>query len=115
MHKVDVMITEVKLDIYVPEEVVATIQHALHNIGIGIVGKYDHVMSYHCVKGRWRPLEGSNPHIGKAGEMTEAEEIKMELICPKEKLREAMDVIRRVHPYEEPVCHVIPLLDRSSF
>jgi hypothetical protein len=38
--------------------------------------------------------------------MTEA---KVEVNCKRELVNEAMRVIRRVHPYEEPLVNIIPL------
>ncbi len=105
---------EVKLEIYVPEEFMPEIRDALHDIGVGRVGDYDHVMSFHQVTGYWRALEGSNPYEGKQGEITRGDEVKMELICPKEKVLDALRVIKKIHPYEEPAIHVLPLLDPEN-
>lgn len=38
-------------------------------------------------------------------------EMKMEVRCPAGKVREAVQIIKEIHPYEEPVINVIPLLN----
>lgn len=62
----------------------------------------------------WRPLEGTDPYIGKAGEISCEPEIKAEVTVFKEKVDETIEAIKKVHPYEEPVINVIPIW-RTSF
>ncbi len=107
-------IKNVKLEIYVPEEYVEKIRDALADIGVGQVGEYSHVVSYQKTKGYWKPLENSNPYSGKRGEICFGNEVKMETLCGIEKAAEAMRIIKGIHPYEEPVIHIVPLLDAAS-
>lgn len=108
-------IKEVKLEIYVPEEYVVPIRETLTQIGACRVGNYDHVVSYHGTKGSWRPLTNSSPYSGKIGEICCGEEVKMEVRCPIEILEEAVTSVRKIHPYEEPVINIIPLLNIPPF
>lgn len=101
----------VKLEIYTPEEFAEPIRNALNDLGACHIGNYDQCMSVMPVTGTWRPLEGSNPYDGTKGEISRGRELKMELVCPKELAAQALEVIRRIHPYEEPVVHVLPLLN----
>lgn len=59
-------------------------------------------------------LEGTDPYIGKAGEISCEPEIKAEVTVFKEKVDETIEAIKKVHPYEEPVINVIPIW-RTSF
>lgn len=104
-------IKNVKLEIYVPEEYIESIRDSLADIGVGRVGEYSHVVSYQSTKGFWKPLENSNPYQGVKGEICTGMEAKMEVCCPIEKADDAVRVIKSIHPYEEPVIYVIPLLD----
>lgn len=104
-------IRNLKMEIYTPPEYVASLRNALNALGACHVGNYDHVISYQNSKGCWRPLEGSHPFSGKTGSICYGEEIKMELICPVEIAAKAVSVIKNIHPYEEPVIHLIPLID----
>lgn len=38
----------------------------------------------------------------------------MELYCPVELAKKAVRVIKNIHPYEEPVINLIPLIDPSD-
>lgn len=104
-------IKEVKLEIYTPEEFVEKLRDALADIDVCRIGRYSHVVSYQNTKGFWKPLEGSNPYNGEKGEICSDCEIKMEVRCPVGKVREAVQIIKKIHPYEEPVINVIPLLN----
>lgn len=103
----------VKLEIYVPEEYVNRLRDELTLVGACRVGNYSHVIAYQKSKSYWKPLEGSNPYNGVKGEICSGTEIKMEAICPVEKVREALEVIKKIHPYEEPLINIIPLLSNE--
>jgi hypothetical protein len=87
-------------------------RQALNNVKVGNVGNYDNVFAITHVTGHWRPLAGANPYLGKIGELESAAEIKMELNCNVEHVSEALIAIRSVHPYEEPLFRVIPILNQ---
>ena len=71
-------------------------------------------MSSSEVIGYWRPLEGCNPYIGNEGEISKEPEIKVEVTVFTEAVDRTIEAIKKVHPYEEPVINVIPIL-RTSF
>ena len=64
--------------------------------------------------GYWRPLEGCNPYIGNEGEISKEPEVKVEVTVFTEAVDRTIEAIKKVHPYEEPVINVIPIL-RTSF
>ena len=101
--------TDVKLEIFVPEDYAFKIRDELAMIGVGRIGDYDHCVAMVPVRGFFRPLPGANPFDGEIGEIKEALEYKVEVNCRRELVNEAIKVIRRVHPYEEPLVNVIPL------
>ena len=70
--------------------------------------------AFHCSRGSWRPLPGSSPFNGKNGEICFGTEMKMEVRCPVEIVETAVKEVKKIHPYEEPVINVIPLLDIQS-
>ena len=82
----------------------------LIDVDAGHIGKYDACLSYSPVIGTWRPLEGTNPYIGEKNKISEEKELKVEVTCKTEKIDETIKAIKKVHPYEEPVINVIPLL-----
>ena len=103
-----------KLEIFIPESHLNALQHVLQKVDAGHIGNYDSCLSYSPVMGCWRPLDGSHPYIGEAGEISEEPELKVEVTCLTEKVDMTVDAIKKIHPYEEPVINVIPLY-RTSF
>ena len=102
---------EVKLEIFTPFEAVDAVREAVHQAGCGVLGDYDHCCSITEVSGFWRPLHGANPYDGKVGEISQGHEYKVEVNCKAENVQAAIQAIRTVHPYEEPLINVIPLLN----
>ena len=101
--------TDVKLEIFVPKEYSLKIRDALAEIGVGRVGNYDHCLAIYPVQGYYRPLPGAEPFEGKIEKISETVEYKIEVNCKRELVNEAIKVIRKIHPYEEPLVNVIPL------
>jgi len=98
-----------KLEIFCPEDHVEPILEALAVSHAGEIGLYDHCTTLSTVEGTYRPLAGSNPAIGEVGKLIRGTEVKIEVNCSEEYLVEAIQSVRDVHPYEEPVINVIPL------
>ena len=103
--------TYLKLEIFLPESHLRPLQTALQRVDAGHIGNYDSCLSYSRVTGTWRPLAGTNPYLGVQGEVSEEPEIKVEVTIRAENLQRTMQAIKEVHPYEEPVINVIPLLE----
>ena len=101
--------TEVKLEIFVPEEYEFTIRDELAKVGVGRIGDYDHCVAMVSSRGFFRPLPASKPFEGEEGKISEVAEYKVEVNCKRELVNEALRVIRSVHPYEEPLVNIIPL------
>ena len=99
-----------KLEIFIPETHLAQLQAALQKVDAGHIGNYDSCMSISRVIGTWRPLDGSDPYIGSTGEVSKEEELKVEVRIAAEQMKETMEAVKAVHPYEEPVIYVIPLI-----
>jgi hypothetical protein len=101
--------TDVKLEIFVPQEYALKIRDELSKIGVGRIGSYDHCVAIYPVKGYYRPLPGADPFEGEIGKISEVAEYKVEVNCKRELVNKAMKVIRSVHPYEEPLVNVMLL------
>lgn len=99
-----------KLEIFIPEMYFQPLQLALQKADAGHIGNYDSCLSVTPVTGFWRPLDGTHPFIGTQGEISEEEELKVEVTIRAEQLEDVMAAVKKVHPYEEPVINVIPLL-----
>ena len=100
-----------KLEIFIPETHFKLLQKALQDVDAGHIGNYDSCLSYSKVIGTWRPLEGTKPYIGKENQISEEPELKVEVTIKFENLNKTINAIKAIHPYEEPVINVIPLLE----
>ncbi len=102
---------EVKLEIYLPASHVIPMRDTLNAIGACRVGSYDTCVSVTQVSGYWRPLEGANPYNGTIGEISCGQECKMEVRCKKEYIAASIRAIKKIHPYEEPLFNIIPIIN----
>lgn len=101
-----------KIETYIPEEYLKQLRKNLNRIGaLSIGNNYDNCMAVSKVTGSWRPLQGAKPFKGEEGIICEAEECKVEFCCRSGVLKAAVETIKKVHPYEEPVINIIPILD----
>lgn len=100
----------VKVEVLLPEEYIVRLRDKLNGLGVLTVGEYDNVVSYSETKGFWRPLKNAKPFNGTVGEISSGSECKMEFRCLYKNVEKVKNTIRSVHPYEEPVVNVLPLL-----
>lgn len=64
--------------------------------------------------GQFRPLEGSNAHIGSAGKLEILEEVKVEVFCAdKTTAQKAVQALKETHPYEQ-VAYGAPDVDQAA-
>ena len=102
-----------KLEIFIPETHISQLQKALQSVDAGHIGNYDSCMSYSKVTSYWRPLDGTSPYIGNVGEISCEPEVKVEVTVFTEKVDETIQVIKEVHPYEEPVINALPIIGQA--
>ena len=99
-----------KLEIFIPESHFPLLQQSLRGVDAGHIGNYDSCLSCNTVTGFWRPLAGASPFIGSAGKVSSVTELKVEVTIRAEDLQQTIEAVKKVHPYEEPVINVIPLI-----
>lgn len=91
-----------KLCFYVPKVYLDEVKEALFRIGVGRIGNYDKCCWQTIGSGQFRALSGSNPFIGGINELETLEEYKVEMVCEDHLIKEAVGILKQVHPYEEP-------------
>ena len=91
-----------KLTYHVPETHLEATKAALFEAGAGAMGDYDQCCWQVRGEGQFRPLEGSAPYAGTAGELTRLAEFRVEMVCADESLDAALASLRQAHPYETP-------------
>ncbi|AOY88161.1 NGG1p interacting factor NIF3 [Marinobacter salinus] len=95
-----------KLCFFVPESHLVQTKQALFDVGAGRIGDYDSC-AWQCLgQGQFRPREGSDPYLGKQGEVEVVYEYKVELVCEDNLIREALSALKQAHPYEEPAYEI---------
>ena len=99
----------VKLVVFVPLSHADVVRQALGEAGAGKIGNYDFCSFSSRGKGRFRGNEKTNPTIGKAGNHEVVEEERIETIVPQEILKNVIEKVKSVHPYEEVAFDIYPL------
>ena len=100
----------VKLVVFVPEENADEVREALGKAGAGKIGEYSYCSYSIKGVGRFKPSDAANPHIGSAGKLEEVNEERIEVACEKDQAADIIKVIKDVHPYEEVVMDIYPML-----
>ncbi len=100
-----------KLCFFVPEAHLEVVKTAVFETGAGRIGDYDSCCWQTAGQGQFRPLEGSNPFLGRQGAVEQVAEYKVELVCDEHLIEAAIQALFQAHPYEEPAYEVFRLED----
>lgn len=92
---------------YVPETHSEEVKDSMFKAGAGTIGNYDKCSFEYSGIGQFRALEGSDPFLGKVGQVERVKELKVEMVCKKEFLSAAIEALKESHPYETPAYYVI--------
>jgi dinuclear metal center YbgI/SA1388 family protein len=98
---------QTKIITYCPAEAVGPIRNGLASAGAGRIGGYQLCSFEIPGTGTFLGGEGTNPAIGKRGELNRVNEIRLEMVCPTAALALAVTALRQFHPYEEPPFEII--------
>src|SRR6478735_11650347 len=101
---------QVKLVIYTPQPNANQIRQTLGQAGAGTIGEYTYCSYSVTGTGRFKPSNNANPHIGEPGKPEAVTEERIEVTCNKDQAPKIIELIKEVHPYEEVVIDVYPLL-----
>lgn len=101
----------VKLVVFVPLSHADVVREALGNAGAGKIGNYDFCSFSSRGVGRYKGNENSNPVIGQKEVLEAVEEERIEVLVPREILKEVLEKMKSVHPYEEVAFDIYPLED----
>ena len=100
-----------KLAFFVPASHVEVVKAAVFAAGGGRIGGYEHCAWQTLGQGQFRPMAGSQPFLGQAGEVEQVEEWKVELVVADELIQQVVTALKHSHPYEPPAYEVWPLAD----
>ena len=99
------------LTVYVPLSHEHAVRDAIACSKGGAIGNYDSCSFTTIGVGRFRALEGANPHLGCIGSVEEVEEAKIETTVLQENLSSVIQAVKSAHPYEEPAIHIVQVID----
>lgn len=94
---------------YVTKEHAESLKDVLFAMGAGRIGDYSHCCWQTVGQGQFKPLAGSDPHIGEQDTITYIEECKIEMVIEDDLLPEAIQALKQHHPYETPAYHVMSI------
>jgi dinuclear metal center YbgI/SA1388 family protein len=104
-----------KFAVYVPVQHADKVSQAIFKAGAGKIGRYTETSFNITGEGTFKPMEGTNPFIGKIGEKEEIREIKIETVVAERDLDSVVQAMKNVHPYEEPAYDVYELKTKPSY
>lgn len=96
---------------YVPREHKEKVKEAMFEAGGGRYKHYDRCAFEYVGMGQFRALKGANPFIGELGEVELVEEVKVEMICEHQNLKNVVSSLKSSHPYEEVAFGIIQLVE----
>ncbi|HHW47072.1 MAG TPA: Nif3-like dinuclear metal center hexameric protein [Clostridiaceae bacterium] len=98
-----------KLVVFVPVGHIDEVRNAICNAGAGWIGNYSDCSFMTQGTGTFKPLDGSNPFIGKQGNIEKVSEYRLETIVPEKVLKRVIEAMISAHPYEEVAYDIYPL------
>lgn len=103
-----------KLVTFVPVEHIEKVREAIFVAGAGQIGKYDCCSFSNEGIGTFRAQKGTNPFVGKVGEIHQEKEYKLETILPKALKGKVLNALLSSHPYEEVAYDLFPLENKFN-
>ncbi len=98
-----------KITLYVPLSHKELVKKALFEAGAGSYKNYDSCSWEVIGKGQFRALKGSQPYIGSQNRTEYVDEARIEMICEKVYLDDAVKALIISHPYEEPAYDIVQI------
>ncbi len=103
-----------KIVVFTPESDRDTVLAAAFQAGTGRIGAYEECSFAIPGEGTFFGTEATNPAVGERGRRETVHELRLEVVCPTDKLAGVLAAIRAGHSYEEPAIDVYPLYERTS-
>ena len=98
-----------KLVTFVSSDYANQVREGLFEAGAGKIGDYDSCSYNLQGEGTFRGGEGTNPFVGKKGELHFEKETRIETVFPKNITHRVLQQLFKVHPYEEVAYDIYPI------
>jgi dinuclear metal center YbgI/SA1388 family protein len=102
-------LAQCKVVVFVPEGDLERVADALFAAGAGQIGEYSQCSFRLAGTGTFFGSEASQPTLGQKGRREQAQEWRLEVICPEAKADAVVAAMRQAHSYEEPAYDVYSL------
>jgi len=102
----NINIKRVKLIVKTPKENVDEIRQVLGDAGSGITGDYTHCSVAIDFIGTFKRKDKTDIVV--------TDGVKIEVVCEMDKAKSVIQKVKEVHPYEEPVIDIIPLIEETD-
>jgi dinuclear metal center YbgI/SA1388 family protein len=103
-----------KLVGFVPADEVDEVRSAVFAAGGGVIGNYGHCSFAIPGTGTFMPLPGATPTVGTPGTDNTTDEVRLEIVFPRQARRAVLDAFVTAHSYEEPAYDVYPVEDEVA-
>jgi len=103
-----------KISVNVPDEFLEKLMDSVNSVMEPVYPGYDRTFSYSRVTGTWRPLKGSSPFKGTIGKIEISDEMRLEFVVKRKDLKKVVDIIEKIHPYEEPAIDITKVYCRKD-
>ena len=108
-------VEKVFIGVTTPPEYTEAIRNAMCDAGAGVMGNYSYCTLSLKNIGTFKPNEKANPYIGTKNNLEFVQEDRIEVICEISKVKQVIEAMKKIHPYEEPGIFIIPLIDVETF
>lgn len=98
-----------KLVTFVPEDHLDSVIDAMSAAGAGTIGDYERCTFRSQGIGSFIPGEGTDPHSGTRGQVSDEPEWRVEIVVPTSRIAEVVRALEAAHPYEEVAWDLYPL------
>lgn len=92
--------------VFVPEPHERTVADAMAAAGAGRIGEYRGCSFAGPGTGTFTPSVHASPYSGVTGSSSSADESRLEMVAPRERVAAVVSAARQSHPYEEPLITV---------
>ncbi|WP_165065940.1 Nif3-like dinuclear metal center hexameric protein [Paludisphaera rhizosphaerae] len=103
-----------KVVVFTPEADREAVLAGAFEVGAGGVGDYSECSFMIPGRGTFFGGESTDPAVGEKGRRETVEELRIEFVCPGDRLDSVLTAIRARHSYEEPAIDVYPVESPSG-
>jgi dinuclear metal center YbgI/SA1388 family protein len=100
-----------KVVVFTPESDREAVMAAVFAAGAGVIGDYRECSFSIPGEGTFFGTEATDPAVGQRGRRETVAELRLEFVCPVDRLAGVLAAVRAQHSYEEPAIDVYPLHD----